>query len=69
MSECQGTPCLKQAQSDWVLVYELSSYGFESHCCHTDLHFDGHKLAIEIDENGHFDKNIDYVIKRQKAVE
>ena len=28
-----------------------------------------YKLAMEIDENGHCDKNIDYKIKRQKAIE
>ena len=28
-----------------------------------------YKLAIEIDGNGHSDKNIDYKIKRQKAIE
>ena len=28
-----------------------------------------HKLAIEIDENGRKDRNFDYEIKRQKAIE
>ena len=28
-----------------------------------------HKLAIEIDENRHSNRNIDYEIKRQKAIE
>ena len=28
-----------------------------------------YKLAIEIDGNGHSDKNIDYKIKRQRAIE
>ena len=32
-----------------------------------DLHFHDYKLAIEIDENGHSNKNINYEIKRQKA--
>ena len=27
------------------------------------------KLAIQIDENGHSERNIDYGIKRQKAIE
>ena len=27
------------------------------------------KLAIQIDENGHSERNIDYEIKRQKAIE
>ena len=35
----------------------------------TDLYFYDDKLAIEIDENGHSDRNIDYKIrtKGQKA--
>ena len=35
----------------------------------TNLYFSDHKLAIEIDENGHSEKNIQYKIKRQKAIE
>ena len=34
----------------------------------TNLYFSDHKLAIEIDENGHSEKNIQYKIKRQKAI-
>ena len=34
-----------------------------------DLYFLDYKLAIEIDESGHSDRNIDYEIKRQKAIE
>ena len=34
-----------------------------------DLYFHDYKLAIEIDENGHSNRNIDYEIKRQKATE
>ena len=34
-----------------------------------DLYFHDYKLAIEIDGNGHSDRNIDYEIKRQKAIE
>ena len=34
-----------------------------------DQYFREHKLAIEIDENGHSDINVDYEIKRQKAIE
>ena len=34
-----------------------------------DLYFHDYKLAIEIDENGHSDRNIGYEIKRQKAIE
>ena len=33
------------------------------------MYFDDNKLAIEIDNNGHSDRNIDYEIKRQKAIE
>ena len=32
-----------------------------------DLYFHDYKLAIEIDENAHSDRNIDY--ERQKAIE
>ena len=31
-----------------------------------DLYFHDYKLAIEIDENEHSERNIDYEIKRQK---
>ena len=34
-----------------------------------DLYFHGYKLAIEIDENGHSDRNINQETKRQKAIE
>ena len=34
-----------------------------------DLDFSNHKLPIEIDEDDHSHSNIDYEIKRQKAVE
>ena len=33
------------------------------------LYFHDYKLAIEIDENWHSDRIIDYEIKRQKAIE
>ena len=33
-----------------------------------DLSFQDYKLAIKLDENGHSDRNIDYKIKRQKAI-
>ena len=33
-----------------------------------NLYFSEHKLAIEIDEKGHNVRNIDYEIKRQKAI-
>ena len=31
-----------------------------------DLYFHDYKLAIEIDENGRSDRNIDYEIKKKK---
>ena len=34
-----------------------------------DLYFDDYKLAIEIGENRHSDRNIDFEIKNQKAME
>ena len=34
-----------------------------------DLYFHEHKLAIEVDELGHNDRNIDYEIQRQQALE
>ena len=34
-----------------------------------DLYFHKHKLAIEVGELGHNDRNIDYEIQRQKALE
>ena len=33
-----------------------------------DFYFHDYKIAIEIDENGHNDRNIDHKIKRQKAI-
>ena len=35
----------------------------------TEIHFHDYKLAIEVDEKGHEDRNIDHEIKRQKALE
>ena len=37
--------------------------------CRIDLYFCHYKLAIEIDENGHSERNIDSVVKMQKAIE
>ena len=34
-----------------------------------DLYFHDYKLAIKVDELGHNDRNIDYEIQRQKAIE
>ena len=33
-----------------------------------DLYFHDYKLTIEIYENGHSDRNTDYEIKKQKAI-
>ena len=41
--------------------YNVLSYRIE-------FYFHGYKLAIEIDENGRSDRNVDYEIKRQRAV-
>ena len=37
--------------------------------CNIDLYFHDYKLAIEIDEKGHKDRNINHEIERQKALE
>ena len=42
--------------------YNVLSYRIE-------LYFHDYKLTIEVDENGHSDRNIDYELKRQKAIE
>ena len=34
-----------------------------------DLYFQDYKHAVEVDEKGHKDRNIDHEIKRQKALE
>ena len=34
-----------------------------------DLYFHEYKLAIEVDELGHNDRNIDYEIQKQRAIE
>ena len=34
-----------------------------------NLYFYGYKLAIEVDEKGHKDRNVDHEIKRQKTIE
>ena len=35
----------------------------------TDAYFPNYKLAIEVDEQGHNDRDIDYEIERQEAIE
>ena len=42
--------------------YQVSGY-------RTDFYFHDYNLAIEIDELGHNDRNIDHEIQRQKAIE
>ena len=37
--------------------------------CRIDVYFHKHKLAIEADELGHTDRNLNYEIERQKALE
>ena len=37
--------------------------------CRIDLCFLDYRLVIEIDENGHSNRNIDYELKRQKEIE
>ena len=34
-----------------------------------DLYFQKHKIVIDVDELGHYDRNIDYEIQRQEALE
>ena len=46
------------------MQYQYSVLGYR-----TDLHFHDYKLAIEVDEKGHKDRNIDHEIQRQKALE
>ena len=63
-------------KEQWLLTRIMSS--FEKKNMQTqydvlgyriDLHFHDYKLAIEIDENGCSGRNINYQIKRQKAIE
>ena len=42
--------------------YSVLGYGIH-------LYFHDYKLEIEIDENDHSDRNIDYELKRQKVIE
>ena len=52
MSSCKGENMQTQ--------YNVLGYGI-------DLYLHHYKIAIEIDENEHSDKSIDYEIKRQKT--
>ena len=47
---------------DMQTQYTVSGYRI-------DLYFHKYKLAIEVDELGHNDRNIDYEIQRQRALE
>ena len=49
-------------QESMQTQYKVLSYSI-------DLNFHAHKPAIETDENGHNNRNIDYKIKRQKAID
>ena len=59
-----------------VLTKIISSFESENIQTHynalsymTDLYFHDYKLAIEIYENEHRDRNIDYEVKKQKTIE
>ena len=45
-------------------IYKINILGYR-----TDLYFHKYKPAIEVDELGHNDRNIDYKIQRQQALE
>ena len=46
------------------VLTQYSALGYRIH-----LYFNDYKLAVEVDEKGHEDRNIDHEIKRQKALE
>ena len=50
------------ASEEILLQYSFLSYK-------TDLYFPEHELAIEFNEKGHKDRNIDCAIKRKKSIE
>ena len=50
------------AVEEIILQYNVLNYRF-------DAYFPKYKLAIEIDEQGHNDRFIDYETERQKAIE
>ena len=50
------------AAEEIILQYNVLSY-------RVDAYFPRYKLAIEIDEQRHNDRSIDYEIERQKAIE
>ena len=56
----------KNNQCNWIKKVHLR----RKTCKHNriDVDFFSHKLAIEIDKNDHSHRNIDYEIKKQKAI-
>ena len=48
--------------SEEILLHSVFSYKI-------DLYFSKHRLATDIDQKGYKDRNNDYEIKRQKAIE
>ena len=57
------TKTIKREFEGEDILTEYSVLGFR-----VDLYFHKYKVAIEVDQFGHWDRNIDYEIKRQKAV-
>ena len=49
-------------RSTWRRRYENLGYGI-------DLYLHKRKFAEQVDESGHSDRDIDYEIKRQKAIQ
>ena len=45
------------------VILQLNVLGYRIHA-----YFSKHKLAIEVDEQGHNNRDIDYEIQRQKAI-
>ena len=63
----QHYPTMTQGQSifaaeEIILQHNVLSYRI-------DAYFPKYKLAIEVDEQGHNDRNTDYEIETQKAIE
>ena len=50
----------------WMRKYEKKYYVLS---CRNEIYFDDYKLPIKIDENWHIGRNIDYEMKRKKAIE
>ena len=57
----------KNNQFLWRIKYASTIYKVLSYTI--DLYFHDYKLTIDIDENRHSDRNIEYEKKRQKAIE